>query len=89
MDLHQIKPEKVLDTRGLTFPLPITKTEKALRSMEPGMVLEVWCGNSELKLEICRLCKEAWLTYLGYIEDPEGYWRYFIRKEKPTNTNIL
>lgn len=33
--------DKVLDTRGLTCPLPILKAKKALAAISPGGTLEV------------------------------------------------
>lgn len=39
--MSEIKPDEVLDTKGLNCPLPILKAKKALKGMENGKVLEL------------------------------------------------
>ncbi len=41
MDLSSIKPDKTLDTRGLTCPMPTLKTKKELKGLKANQTLEV------------------------------------------------
>jgi len=38
-------PSRVLDVRDLRCPLPVLRAVKALRSLPPGAVLEVWATD--------------------------------------------
>lgn len=80
MDFEEIKADKVIDTRGLTPPMPLLKTRKALGAMKPGKILEIWCLDPETKKDLPSLHDENGDTYLGCSPDPDGYLRFFIRK---------
>mgnify|MGYP000664747510 CR=1 FL=1 len=41
MDEDKLKPDVELDLSGLSCPLPVLKTKKALASMESGMKIQV------------------------------------------------
>lgn len=78
--IESIKPDKVMDTRGLTPPMPLIKTRKALGRMKKGMILEIWCADPDLKTALPKLENENGCEYLGCALDPNGYTRYLVRK---------
>ena len=80
MDLENVKSHKVLDTRGLTYPMQLCKIETALRDIPRGNILEIWDLDPDSKKEIPALARGQNNEYLGSIDDPEGYSRYFIKK---------
>lgn len=44
MDLTSIQPAQILDTCGLSCPMPLLKTKKTLKGMSAEQILEV-LGN--------------------------------------------
>jgi TusA-related sulfurtransferase len=79
-NLEEIKPEKVLDTRGLISPMPVLKTMHALGSLSIGKTLEVWCSDPDFQCDFNELCEKECTLILGTIDDPDGHVRYFIQK---------
>jgi len=80
LDLEQIKSDKILDTRGLTSPMPTLKAEKALNSLMTGKIMEIWCSDPESKKAIPDLVNQTGHQYMGYLDDHAGYIRLFIKK---------
>ncbi len=78
MTLIQEK-DQTLDARGLTCPMPLLKTKKALEGMEKGQVLEVLTTDPGSKNDIPSFCKKKGYELLGVEDDPEGFIRFFIR----------
>jgi tRNA 2-thiouridine synthesizing protein A len=44
-NVSQVTPTVTLDTSGLLCPLPVYKAALALKTMEPGEVLELTCTD--------------------------------------------
>ena len=80
MDIETIESKQVLDTRGLTCPMPLLKTKKTLKGLAPGDVLEIWGTDPGSKNDIPDFGNKAGNSFLGFFDDPEGYTRYYIRK---------
>lgn len=80
MNLEEIKPDKVLDTRGLISPMPVLKMMHALESLSIGKTLEVWCADPDFQTDFNELCTEECTIFLGKVDDPDGHVRYFIQK---------
>ena len=77
---ENIKSDKILDARGLSSPMPVLKMLSALRSLSEGKILEVWCADPEFTTDYQALGKPSLNEYLGYLTDPDGYLRFFIKK---------
>lgn len=48
-----------LDARGLLCPLPVIRTQNAVKKLQPGDTLEVLCSDPGAKADIpawCRVC---------------------------------
>lgn len=67
-----------LDLKGLSCPLPIAKTAKAARGLEPGSVIEVFATDPGSVPDFA-----AWCTSTGneLVEQSaeEGVYRFLIR----------
>ena len=78
-DVYRIKSDKVMDTRGLESPMPLLKTINALSSLGPKKILEVWCTDPDSKNDIPEIDNKKG-AYMGCLQDPDGYTRFFIKK---------
>lgn len=77
--LANVKADIVLDTRGLSCPMPILRVKKELKSMQPGKIVEVWSTDPGSKKDMADFATKQGEEYLGYI-DESGYTRYLIKK---------
>ena len=80
METEVMQSDEVLDARGLSCPMPLLKTKKALKNLKAGQILEIWGTDPGSKNDIPDFCKKGGNELLEMIDDPEGYTRYFIRK---------
>ncbi|RTZ98802.1 MAG: sulfurtransferase TusA family protein [Deltaproteobacteria bacterium] len=80
MDLNSIKPDQVLDAKGLTCPMPMLKTKKTLKGMAAGQILEILGTDPGSKNDIPDFGNKGGNEFLGLVDHPDGYTRYFIRK---------
>jgi tRNA 2-thiouridine synthesizing protein A len=80
MDLQSIESHTVLDARGLTCPMPLLRTKKTLKSVPTGEILEIWGTDPGSKNDIPHWGDKNENSFLGFVDDDEGYTRYFIRK---------
>ncbi len=80
MDLANINPEQTLDTCGLTCPMPLLKTKKALKGMESEQVLEILGNDPGSKNDIPDWANRGGNEFLGMIDSDDGVTRFFIKK---------
>jgi len=80
MDLTKIKPDKTLDVRGLSCPMPTLKTAKTMKSMDPGQILEVMGTDPGTKKDMPKLAQKSGNEWLGFLDDGEGFYRFYIKK---------
>jgi tRNA 2-thiouridine synthesizing protein A len=80
MDLENIVPDTTLDTSGLSCPMPLLKTKKALLGMAPGEVIEVVCSDPGSQKDIPKLGAKGGNTYLGNLTVNNSIFKYYIRK---------
>lgn len=71
-------PHQTLDCRGLTCPMPALKTQKALKGMRSGQVLEVLGTDPDTKEDMPTLAQKSGHHYLGNQED-DGFTRFYFR----------
>ncbi|MBT3310537.1 MAG: sulfurtransferase TusA family protein [Desulfobacterales bacterium] len=76
----EFKSNKVLDTRGLNYPMQLRKIKTALESMRKGNVLEIWDLDPYSKKSIPEIGNRNSNEFLGFVNDPDGYTIYFIKK---------
>jgi len=73
--------DEVIDTTGLSCPLPVLKSKKALKGFEVGKILKIISSDAGSKKDI-----PAWSRVTGQelIEESEegGKYIFFVKKLK-------
>ncbi|MCS7172479.1 MAG: sulfurtransferase TusA family protein [Armatimonadetes bacterium] len=71
--------DAVLDCRGLLCPLPLLKTQEALRGLHVGQVLEVLATDPQAEADL-----RNWAHLAGHEVEPlgrqDGIYRFRIRR---------
>ncbi|ASS91177.1 sulfurtransferase TusA family protein [Aeribacillus pallidus] len=71
--------EKVLDAKGLSCPMPVVKTKKAMDELTSGQVLEVQTTDKGAKSDL-----PAWAQASGHkvidIKEENGILTFWIEK---------
>ncbi len=80
MDLTKIKADKFLDTSGLSCPMPLLKTKKALKDMEAGQILQILGTDPGSKNDIPDFGNKNGNEFLGMYDSDNGSTKYFIKK---------
>lgn len=71
--------QQLLDASGLHCPMPVLRTQKTLRAMQQGEVLEVISTDKVSWTEMPLYCEQAGHALVHRIEG-DGQWRFWIRK---------
>lgn len=79
MEPNSIKPNKTLDCKGISCPMPLLKTKKAIDAMNSGEILEVLGTDPGSRNDIPGWCKRTGHEFLGEVEDA-GFIRFYIKK---------
>ncbi|CDQ40438.1 MULTISPECIES: sulfurtransferase TusA family protein [Virgibacillus] len=74
-----IQANKVLDAKGLACPMPIVKTKKAIKDLEPGHVIEVQATDKGSTADIEAWAESTGHHYLGTVEEEDGL-KHYLRK---------
>lgn len=73
--------EQYLDAKGLSCPLPIVKTKKAMDQLESGQVLEVHVTDKGALKDL-----PAWVQSSGHElinqEEENGVYKFWIKNRK-------
>ncbi len=76
-----IKADQVLDCSGLSCPMPIIKTKKAIDALQIGQVLEMIATDPGSKSDM-----DAWTKKTGHqlldSQEAGGKFMFFIQKAK-------
>ncbi|MCP3871930.1 MAG: sulfurtransferase TusA family protein [Desulfobacteraceae bacterium] len=80
MSLDTIVADKVLNTSGLSCPMPLLKTKKILSTMAAGEIIEVICTDPGSQKDIPKFGDKGRNAFLGMVECDAGVFKYFIRK---------
>ena len=76
--IDDIIPDETLDCRGLSCPMPILKTKKALSNIRSGQILEILGTDPGTKNDLPSFAKRSGHEYLGEKED-DGFVRFYIK----------
>ena len=68
-----------LDLKGLSCPMPVVKTKKALDSMQAGQVLFVEVTDKGSKADIPAMLRRTGNELLG-VEEKDNVFNFFIKK---------
>ncbi|MCP4666765.1 MAG: sulfurtransferase TusA family protein [Deltaproteobacteria bacterium] len=71
-------PDETLDCKGLSCPMPILKTKKAIKNMQSGQILEVLGTDKGTGNDLPAFARKGGHEYLGEKED-EGFTRYYLK----------
>ncbi|MEK6697465.1 MAG: sulfurtransferase TusA family protein [Nitrospirota bacterium] len=74
-----IKADQMLDAKGLSCPLPILKTKKAVEAMTKGQVLKVETTDAGSKNDMNSWAKRTGNEILKVDEGP-GVFTFYIKK---------
>ncbi len=76
---NTIKPDQVLDAKGLNCPLPILKTKLALQRMDEEQILHVMATDPHSVVDFKAYCARTGHELMDLIEDGE-IMEFYIRK---------
>ncbi|MCA0986748.1 sulfurtransferase TusA family protein [Guptibacillus algicola] len=80
-----IQTDHVLDAKGLACPMPIVKTKKTMKDLEPGVVLEVQATDKGSKADIKAWAEKVGHYYLGTVEE-DDVLKHYLRKASDDET---
>lgn len=72
--------DQKLDARGLSCPLPILKTKKALSGMQPGQILEIVATDPGSIKDMEAFSKQTGNELLSTAEE-QGEYIFYMRKK--------
>ncbi len=79
MSSAEIKVDQVLDAKGLSCPLPILKTKKAVEALTKDQVLKVITTDPGSKNDMASWAKRTGNEILK-LEEGSGTFTFFIKK---------
>ena len=80
MDISTINADKVVDTSGLSCPMPLLKTKKAMKELSSGQVLQVIGTDPGSKNDIPEFGNKDGNEFLGMQDTDDGKTNYYIKK---------
>jgi tRNA 2-thiouridine synthesizing protein A len=75
----QVKPDWTVDTSGECCPGPLREAHRAIKTMQPGEVLELISTDIGSRMDIPAWCNRTGHELLRMEEDGKTF-RYFVRK---------
>ena len=76
--VDDISPDETLDCRGLSCPMPLLKTKKAMSKMKSGQILEILGTDPGTKNDLPGFANKAGHQYLGDKEDA-SFTRFYLK----------
>lgn len=73
------KPALILDLKGLKCPLPVLRTRKALKPLNPGSIIDIETTDPLAGLDIPHMCNEDGHTLVASERTETGH-RFRIRR---------
>lgn len=77
--MESMKADFQLDAKGLSCPMPIVKTKKAMVDLVDGQILEVSATDKGSKADVAAWAETVGHQYIGTIEE-DGVLKHYIRK---------
>ncbi|GAB6930098.1 sulfurtransferase TusA family protein [Paenibacillus sp. JCM 10914] len=74
-----LNADKVLDAKGLACPMPIVKTKKEMKELNPGQVLEIHSTDQGAKRDLTAWAKSSGHEWLEDREE-DGVLKFWIKK---------
>ncbi|GBE57790.1 sulfurtransferase TusA [bacterium BMS3Abin01] len=80
-DATDIKPDSILDVKGLCCPMPVVKAKKAIDGLEQGQIMEIIGTDAGSKGDIPAWAKRAGHEFIGSTEENGGeVFHFFVKK---------
>ena len=77
--------DEFLDTKGLACPLPVLKTRRLLKKMDPGKVLTVEATDPASVIDFTHFCNTTENEMIEHTET-DGVFTYVIERSKKWGT---
>jgi len=77
--MSDITPDQVIDLKGLSCPMPMLKTKKALQASEAGKILQVIITDAGSKTDMPALLKASGDELLK-MEEASGVFSFYLKK---------
>jgi tRNA 2-thiouridine synthesizing protein A len=74
-----MKPNMIIDTRGLFCPIPVIKTSEALKNIEGGTLVEVISDDPAIEFDMPAWCESTGHTIVLMTREGTSF-RYIIKK---------
>ncbi|OZU88611.1 hypothetical protein CIL03_09935 [Virgibacillus indicus] len=74
-----MKSNKLLDAKGLTCPMPVVKTKKAMNELETGQVLEIHATDKGAKSDLTAWARSGGHKLLEHEADNDVL-KFWIKK---------
>ncbi len=75
-----LKSDRTIDTSGQCCPVPMIETNRAVKQMQSGEVLEVICTDIGSKMDLSAWCQRTGNPLIEMHQEGEKIFRFFIRK---------
>ena len=72
---------ETLDCKGLSCPMPMMKTAKAVKKLKSGKVLKVLTTDPGSKVDIAKWCVKNGHALLEESEEGAGVYSFLIQKK--------
>ncbi|GIP34914.1 sulfurtransferase TusA family protein [Paenibacillus sp. J2TS4] len=82
MSAHAIRADLALDCKGLSCPMPIVRTKKAMDQISSGQVIEVQATDRGSLADIQGWAQTTGHQYLGTVNEGEVL-KHYLRKASP------
>ena len=76
------KPNKTVDARGLSCPMPITKSMQAIKKIKVGQVLEILTTDPGSKKDIPIWAKATKQELMSFEEIGPDSFRFLVKRLK-------
>jgi tRNA 2-thiouridine synthesizing protein A len=80
--MTEIKPDRVLDCSGLLCPMPLVKTNKAIKEMQVGQILEMIATDPNSMADMEAWAKQTQHDLLLAEKKEGGKSRFLIKKNR-------
>ena len=77
--VDNITADEVLDCKGLSCPMPLLKTKKAMSKLNSGQILEVLGTDPGSKNDLPGWCQKEGHEFMGS-KDEADFFRFYIKK---------
>ena len=76
--VENITADQTLDCRGLSCPMPLLKTKKAVKKMKSGQIIEILSTDPGTRNDLPGYAQKEGHEFLGE-KDDDGFNRFYIK----------